>query len=353
MTDTPSPADKDAIREAKRLCFFSHFDADGMIDDYVLHYLRELRDAGFIVVFVTTANLTPGEVRRIDGLCAAVMERENFGLDFGGWIEGLACFPDMQADLLLLCNDSVYGPFWSLSEFIAELTSVPADFYGAVRSLEPVSFLHSWFLLLRPSAYRSAPFRSLMRQPITPEMTKLEIIAKFEEALTPLLVKAGLRYHVGFDPEKMGPVLAKTPVNAAFTLWRELLAERLVPFVKIGLLRDRPPTVRGLKRWRDTLAGFDPALADIVSRNLMRRLQRHTPFRGGLPRALLDWPTFPLAHLPVSHGVLAREVKNRSQPYRRNRRFEGFEATYDVVRAPYVWAYRVIDRFRKRRRRPT
>lgn len=236
MAGTPSPAHArhEAIREAKRLCLFSHFEADGMIDDYVLHYLRELRDAGFTVVFVTTANLMPGEVHRLDGLCATVLERGNFGLDFGGWAECLALFPDMKADLLLLANDSVYGPFWSLSEFVDELTSVPADSYGAVRALEPVSFLHSWFLLLRTSAYRSAPFQALMSQPVGPEMTKLEIIAKYEEALTPLLVEAGLRYHVGFDPTKMGPVLAKTPLNPAFTLWRELLSERLVPFVKIA-----------------------------------------------------------------------------------------------------------------------
>lgn len=355
---SPNPIDdgvddgKDAITNAARLCFFSHFDADGRIDDYVLHYLRELRGAGFVVVFVTTAALVPGEAARVDGLCAAVVERDNVGLDFGGWIECLARFPDIRAELLLLCNDSVYGPFWSLAEFVANLTSVPADFYGAVLSLGPVPHLQSWFLLLRPAAYRSAPFRALMGAPIPPDASKLDIIARFETALTPMLVAAGLRYRAGFDPAAMGPVLAANPLDPAFTLWRELLSERLVPFVKIGLLRGRPPTVRGVGGWRRELAGYDPALTEIAARNLERRLARHRPHRGGLIRQIVEWPTMPLAHLPMAYGVLAREVRERAAggpaaAGERNRWFAAVERAYDVARAPYVRAYRAIDRMRR------
>lgn len=348
-----SHVDEDAIANAVRLCFFSHFDADGRIEDYVLHYLRELRAAGFVVVFVTTATLVTGEVGRTRGLCAAVIERENIGLDFGGWIECLVRFPHIRAELLLLCNDSVYGPFWSLADFIADLTSAPADFHGAVLNLDPVPHLQSWFLLLRPSAYRSSAFRDLMGRPPPVDMSKIEIITRYEFALTMMLVDEGCEYRAGFDPADMGPVLAENPLDPTHVLWRELLTERLVPFVKIGVLRERPSTVRGLGNWRAVLDAFDPVLANFAARNLERRLARRVPPRGGVLRQLVDWPTRPLAHLPVAHAVLAREVRERAAVgrtagWRRNRWYDASRAVYDVIRAPYVWAYRAVDRVRRR-----
>lgn len=341
--DDPNVID-DAIVRAERLCFFSHFDADGRIDDYVLHYLGQLRDAGFVVLFVTTATLAAGKAARVEGLCAAVVERDNVGLDFGGWVECLARFPDIRADLLLLCNDSVYGPFWSLAEFVAELTAVPADFYGAVCSLGPAPHLQSWFLLLRPAAFRSEAFRSLMAAPVAADASKSAIIARYETALTPRLVRAGLRYHAAFDPATMGPVLAATPLDPAYTLWRELLSERLVPFVKIRLLRDRPATVRGLGGWRRVAARRDPALTELAARNLDRRMTRPASPRIGLLRQIVLWPTMPLAHLPMAHGVLAREVRGPAAgPRRGGCGFAAAERVYDIVRTPYVWAYRAID----------
>lgn len=352
MSDTSLPfnVNDTAIKNAERLCFFSHFDADGRIDDYVLHYLRELRDTGFVIVLVTTATLAPGEARRVDGFCAAIVERENVGLDFGGWIECLARFPDIRAELLLLCNDSVYGPFWKLSAFIAALTSVRADFYGAVRSLAEVPHLQSWFLLLRPSAYQSEAFRALLDKPMPRELSKGDIITRYETVLTQALVDEGLSYRAAFDPSEMGPVLASTPLNPTCQLWRELLTERFVPFVKISTLRERPLTARGVGRWRDVLDGFDAILAAAAARNLARRLEQHTRSGRELLRELADWPILPLASLPVSHGVIKREVQKRPSAKIRNWPFDLAKIGYNLLRAPYVLTYRMLNRANASRR---
>lgn len=343
------PVTDDAIANAARLCFFAHFDADGRVDDYVLHYLRELRAAEFVVVFVTSATLAQGQIERTRGLCATVIERENVGLDFGGWIECFMRFPDIRADLLLLCNDSVYGPFWSLNAFISDLTSQRADFYGAVRNLDPVPHLQSWFLLLRPSAYRNSAFRALMSKPIPTEMSKIEIIRRYENTLTRMLVEQGCEYRAAFDPSAMGPVLSATPLDATYTLWRELLTERLVPFVKISVLRERPLIVRRLGDWRTVLDACNPVLAKFAGHNLERRLARVRIHRYGILRELVNLPTKPLAHLPMMHAILAREVRQRAlegrmASQRRNHWYNAVQVIYDALRLPYVWVLRLMTR---------
>lgn len=336
------------IGTAPRLCFFSHFDADDRIDAYVVHYLQQLASAGFTTVFVTTSQPNEQEMGKLSGLYAEAVFRKNEGLDFGGWAECLARYPRIEAELLLLCNDSVYGPFWSLAEFIATLTASPADAYAAVVSLTPELHMMSWFLMLRPSAYRSAAFVDLMSDPVPSSLSKAEIIETYEMGLSRGLAEAGLTYRAAFDPRTMGPILSRYPVNPTFNLWRELLVRRLVPFVKIGILRDRPLSVSGLRDWYSVSARLDPELAAKALRNLQRRVNKRPAQRFALIRELMYLPTLPLAQLPVARRLLIadRELGGKRAT---DKVFAGLDLAYELFRKPYAWLYDRASRTRRQR----
>lgn len=336
------------IRAASRLCFFSHFDIDDRIDDYVIHYLQQLRSAGFTTVFVTTSRPDAGEVERLSGLCADVVRRENEGLDFGGWAECLARYPDIDPELLVLCNDSVYGPFWSLAEFVETLTAEPADAYAAVVSLSIEPHMMSWFLLLRPSAYRSAAFKDLMKNPVPASMSKTQIIETYEVGLSRRLTDAGLTYRAAFDTRTMGPILSRYPVNPTFNLWRELLVRRLVPFVKIGILRDKPLSVPDLRDWYAVAARLDADLAAKASHNLQRRIDNMPAQRFAPIRRWIHLLTLPLAQLPVARRFLSADLEPGPGARRGNTTvFAGLNFAYELFRRPYAWLY---DRARTTRR---
>jgi len=71
---------------ATRVGLYVHYSASGRVSDMVRCQLDLLGQLGFAVVFISMASGIPEEdwqaVRR---LCALVVQRRNFGLDFGAW----------------------------------------------------------------------------------------------------------------------------------------------------------------------------------------------------------------------------------------------------------------------------
>lgn len=352
----PSVGAGEAIADARRVCFFAHFDIDDIVDSYVLHYLRELRDAGFTTVLATTSALPPTEVAKLDGLCADIMLRANVGLDFGGWADCLQRYPNLSADFLLLCNDSVYGPFWSLREFIDDLTAEPADFYGTVLSIAPdfPDHIQSWFWLLRPTAYNSTAFRDMLR-PVPPSLPKQRIIEDYEFQLAGRLEQAGLRTRAAFNPREHGPLMAREPMNAAWVLWRELLERRIVPFLKVSLPRDRPIWVCGLGNWFEVARAINPEVAELARANAERRLRARGPVRLERPREIAFTLTNPSAHLPFAKPLLVADMDRHAgraggdawlSP---RMRFGIYDALLRLFQAPYRRLYGASSRLRRAR----
>ena len=96
-----------------KVALFVHFDRQGAVREYVLHYLAALQAAGYDIAFVTNSGrLQPEAMEALQPLCAAILIRRNVGYDFGAMREGLLRLrmPRQNTEQLLLVNDSVYGP---------------------------------------------------------------------------------------------------------------------------------------------------------------------------------------------------------------------------------------------------
>ena len=262
--------DEQRIRQAPRLCFFAHYHQDGIVAPHVLHYLRALEQAGFTTVVLSTAGLDEAGCQALRAAGAEVILRENHGMDFGGWIEACRRFFPIQAELLLLANDSVYGPLTDLTPFVDRLLAQEADFYGAVLSHEIEPHLQSWFILLRPSAYRSPAFAQLMGTPMPDIADKLTLVTRYEVGLTRRLADAGLRYHAAFDPARRAGIVRRYPYNAAHLLWRDMI-EAGVPFLKVELLRLNRMRVTDIDRYADVVRSHSPALAEMILADLAQR----------------------------------------------------------------------------------
>lgn len=280
-----STIDERRIRDAARLCLFAHYHQDGWVAAHTLHYLRALRNAGFVTVVLSTAKLRPDALNDLRAVGAEVILRENTGMDFGGWIEACIRFFPIKAQLLLLANDSVYGPLTNLSSFIDHLLSHDADFYGAVESLEIAPHLQSWFILLRPEAYRSSAFSALMCTPMQAMSNKLALVLKYEIGLSQALASAGLRYYAAFSFDEQQVIARRHPYNPAHILWREVI-ETGVPFLKVELLRLNRMRVVDAVKWRSVVASRDPLLASMIQQDLDHRGVEPLPRFG----AMSAWP---------------------------------------------------------------
>jgi lipopolysaccharide biosynthesis protein len=260
------------------VCLFAHFDKDDKVDEYVFRYLDKIKELNFAIVFISTARLGAADVERLRSVCFDVILRQNAGLDFGSWSAGFAKHGPAIGGRLLLANDSVYGPIGSLQNALERMTREPADFYGLVESIEIAPHLQSWFLLFEQRVIGSPAFTAILSQPFS-VMTKRQIIASGELGLSRRLVDAGFRYKALYAIERAGLAARCIDASPMLFLWRELLCDAGVPFLKVDLLRDSPLGIFEPAPILATVEQMDSSLAGLMKSHLARMNAGRPPGR--------------------------------------------------------------------------
>jgi hypothetical protein len=120
-------------------------------------------------------------------------------------------------------------------------------------------------------------------------LTKDEIIRRYEIGLSTGLWHAGLRSHALYDPDRYGLLSRSETFNASHFLWKELICEMGMPFIKIDLLRDNPLFVTDVEEWRDVVAAHRPSLLAAIADDLTcrRTIGRKQGGPSGVRRKLL------------------------------------------------------------------
>jgi hypothetical protein len=96
--------------------------------------IEMLRQAGFCTVVVSNSPLLPETLHVLTQSTSAVLERPNFGYDFGGYRDGIRFVFEAipTPDTLLLLNDSTWLPLRSGTSTLQELLRDPAPYKGLV-----------------------------------------------------------------------------------------------------------------------------------------------------------------------------------------------------------------------------
>jgi O-antigen biosynthesis protein len=242
----------------KKVCLFSHYDPDNRIDPHVQNYIRTIKDAGFDVILVSSTLTLDEESMSVAGeLCSGILLRENRGYDFSGWALALDLLPGLiDADQLLITNDSVYGPLTPLAPIFEAMDQSSCDFWGMTDSNEVQPHIQSYFLAFKRTALRSKSFIDFWSR-VRPADTKNEVIANYELTLAPWLEQHGLRSSTYVPPNGA----ASSDGNRTLSDWKPLISRHHFPFLKVQLLRDNP-LGSDLSEWEKIAraAGFDARL---------------------------------------------------------------------------------------------
>ena len=299
-----------------KIALFMHFDGRGVVRAQLLDYMRELRDAGRTVVFVSNAaRLLPASLEAVREICAVVILRRNIGYDFGAWRDAVDYLglPRADTEEVILANDSVFGPLVPLGDVLRRLNYAKADIWGLTESWQVRYHLQSFFLAFGPAALRAPAWGKFWRS-VRPVPMKFYIVNAYEVGVTQAMVKGGLRCAALWPYEtliklvnrgeleklilaeeselgKADPiqitrklqvlrirdgVARRVALNPTSDLWRQLLLSGF-PFIKRELLRDNPTKVEDVGDWvevvRDSLAADpEPILQDL-----------RTMLKGGAP----------------------------------------------------------------------
>jgi lipopolysaccharide biosynthesis protein len=228
----------------KPVCFFCSYDPESIVRENVHYYLDELALAGFNIVFISSSDaIRDADLEKLSRCCISIMNRENKGYDFYGWKTALEKYPEYKRhSALLLSNDSVLGPLFSIRDIIARLETCDSDVVGMTDSFLFYPHLQSYFIYCKKNVVLSREFDQFFREIDMLEL-KIAVIRKYEIGFSRLLVSQ-FRLSALYDVES---VLTRVnyrqrPVRwteLTFHLWKPLITEFKFPFLKKSVLTRR------------------------------------------------------------------------------------------------------------------
>ncbi|SOD41413.1 Rhamnan synthesis protein F [Nitrosovibrio sp. Nv4] len=223
------------------VCLFCSYDGENIVRENVYHYLDELALAGFNIIFISSSDtISDADLKRLSKCCVRIINRENKGYDFYGWKIGLEIYSQYKTHAgLLLANDSVLGPLFSIRDIITRLENCGADIIGMTDSFHIHPHLQSYFLYCKKNVLLSEEFIRFFQEVDVLEL-KIAIIRKYEVGFSRLF-RHRFRLSALYGLE---PVLARvhyhqrpaTWIEPTFHLWKPLITEFKFPFLKKSLL---------------------------------------------------------------------------------------------------------------------
>lgn len=289
----PRPGALPPATGPRRICLYAAYDADGIVDDYVLHYLRELsRHAD--VYYLADGVMPRAELAKLEGVTVAAWSIPHARYDFGSFsllaTELVGWETIDQYDELLFANDSCYL-LRSLDETFARMDSRAADWWGMQATkmdfsrsegdLAPVPLatgkklhsevedwnphyrmhLSSYLLAFRPPVVRDPGFRRRLGDVVKQGHKEL-VILKYEIGLSDYLIKAG------FDFDTF--IADLYPFHPLYSAdYFDLVAQGF-PLLKRNFIGENSGTA-DLGRWKERILDHVPdAPVDLFERNLRR-----------------------------------------------------------------------------------
>lgn len=220
----------------RRIAFFAHYDRDGVVDDYVLYYLRELKNVAQRTLFVSDCELRPAEAAKLDGLAELVSAERHGEYDFGSWKRAFAYLGDGLEDWdeVVIANDSCFAPIYPFDDVFARMDALDCDFWSpSVTEIDgKLDHLSSYFQVFRRPVLSDPGFREFWRK-IGRQPNVEVVVAQYEKGLTQLLLQRGYRWRALTPIAEVGAFL-KTKY------FEETLHNYRCSWLKTRLLRHNP-----------------------------------------------------------------------------------------------------------------
>ena len=120
------------LPKSDRIAIFLIFPKTGLLQSH-LHTLEYFRLKGYATLVVSNLPLSDIDRKRLSENCWRVMERPNFGYDFGGYRDGVLHLSQYLKSLerLVLINDSVWFPLPKSRDWLDDVEALGVDFAGA------------------------------------------------------------------------------------------------------------------------------------------------------------------------------------------------------------------------------
>lgn len=181
------------------------------ISESFLETCTYLSGQGYTLFVVANSPLTQRDLNQLSLHVWRIIERPNFGYDFGGYRDGLKSLWKwaIAPESLLVLNDSIWLPILSKQSLIHQLEQAQADIAGTIpRQKSDVFFLESYCYLVNQDTFCSPEFHNYWEN-LQLTSNKYKVIRRGERGHSQAMINAG-RTLVGlYSPQKFKSAIAK------------------------------------------------------------------------------------------------------------------------------------------------
>jgi len=220
------------VQAGNKVAIYLIFQPVGLAESTLLT-CEHLTSSGYSPLVVSNAALTPADRAALLPRVWRLVERPNFGYDFGGYRDGIWLLQQWQVapTHLILLNDSIWFPARRDDHTIQRLEDMPADFCGILKlgdDHEPTArrprpaFLGSFFLMFKQRALDSDAFRRFWAG-YRCTSNKYKTIRRGERGISAAMRGAGLGWASLFEKEHFQGLVQAASVPRLRQLLQEIV----------------------------------------------------------------------------------------------------------------------------------
>lgn len=179
----------------KRFAIFAFYNGKGLINDYVVTYLKYLKEVSDSIIFVADNEPNVKELSKIYPLVSHIESYHHGEYDFGSYKIGFRYAKEHylldDVDEIILCNDSCFCVD-SLKPAFDKMSTKPCDFWSMTASNEYEPHLQSFFLVVKKKVFNSEVFSNYLDN-VKHLDSFLEIVNTYEIPLKKTFEKEGFK----------------------------------------------------------------------------------------------------------------------------------------------------------------
>lgn len=222
----------------KRVAIFASYFKEGIIPEYVVYYLQGLKKLVDDIVYIADSDVKSGEEEKIRGLVTYYKCERHGCYDFGSYRRGFEWAEQNEilddADELIFCNDSCYGPVYPFEDVFVDMDKRECDFWGMTESNQMMNHLQSFFLVFKKGVFKSSTFIDFVHS-FEKQESFMDYVLKYEIQFASVLSKVGFRAASYVNADYFED-LVHNPTNPM--LWPIEVIERKVPLIKRKVIQN-------------------------------------------------------------------------------------------------------------------
>lgn len=205
-------------QECKRFCSYAFYDPDGIVDEYVLVFLKELKKEMHTIVFISNGAVEIESKKKVEQLGIIVWERENVGFDIEGHkyvLQHYGYDKLREFDEIVMTNSTIAGPLYPFSEMFDTMAQRDLDFWGITmhhgETYDPWNLIEygyipphvqSFFIAIRKSMFDTNSFKNYWDS-LRPIRSYFEAVSFHEVVFTKKFSDMGYKWDVYVDSKEL------------------------------------------------------------------------------------------------------------------------------------------------------